>query len=169
MKKFLLTLVALFCVATTVSAKGGNFFTNHDWSAGLRVGYGVQAQAECFLNKSNYLEARLGLFGGLNAEFTALYNWHLFDWNWTPKVGSWYFDAGVGANLGGGVGYVYGGVAGQAKFGIKFNKVPIRLAVDYTPTLGVGGAYGKYKGDSGNVGLYALGFANIGLSATYCF
>ena len=174
MKKILLTLVALFCVATTVSAKGGNFFTNHDWSAGLRVGYGVQAQAECFLNKSNYLEARFGLYGGACADFTALYNWHLMDFDWTPSVGKWYFDAGVGGNIGGVAHFAYGGVAGQAKLGIKFNKVPIRLAIDWTPVLGVYGWYGLGDdlGDSENVtnvGFYGMGLGNVGISATWCF
>lgn len=169
MKKLLLTLVALFCVATTVSAKGGNFFTNHDWSAGLRVGYGVQAQAECFLNKSNYLEARLGLYGGACADFTALYNWHLMDFDWTPSVGKWYFDAGVGGNIGGAAHFVFGGVAGQAKLGLKFNKVPIRLALDWTPVLGVCGWYGDAGDTASGARFYGIGWANVGVSATWCF
>ena len=173
MKKLLLVMAALFCVATA-SAKGGNAFSNAKWSLGLRAGYGVQAQTECFLNNSNYLEARLGLYGGACADFTALYNWHLKDFDWTPSVGKWYLDAGVGANVGGAAHFVFGGVAGQAKLGLKFNKVPIRLALDWTPVLGLYGWYG-FGGDLGdsenvrNVGFYGMGWANVGVSATWCF
>ena len=153
----------------TIIAPSGNFFTNHDWSAGLRVGYGVQAQAECFLNKSNYLEARLGLYGGACADFTALYNWHLMDFDWTPSVGKWYFDAGVGGNIGGAAHFVFGGVAGQAKLGLKFNKVPIRLALDWTPVLGVCGWYGDAGDTASGARFYGIGWANVGVSATWCF
>ena len=168
MKKLLLSLAALLCVATA-SAKGGNFFTNHDWAAGLRTGYGLQIDAECFLNQNNYVEARVGLYGGLCADFTGLYNWHLMDFDWTPSVGKWYFDAGVGGNIGGFAHFAYGGVAGLAKLGIKFNKVPIRLAIDWTPVLGVCGWYGDAGDTATGVGFYGLGLGNVGVSATWCF
>lgn len=170
MKKFLLVMMALFCVAT-VSAQNKviDTITSQKWSVGLRATYGIQAVAECFYAGDKYFEGRLGLFGGLAADLTVLHNWNLYNWNWTPKVGKWYLDAGCGASLGGWAGYMYGGVTGDVKFGIKFKEVPIRLAVDYTPIIAIGGAYGKYKGDSGNVGLYTPGFANFALSATWCF
>lgn len=170
MKKVLLIMAAMLCVAT-VSAKKSvvDVAKSSDWSVGLRATYGIQAVAECFYSGDKYFEGRLGLFGGLAADLTVLHNWNLYNWNWTPKVGKWYLDAGCGASLGGSAGYMYGGVTGDVKFGIKFKKVPIRLAVDYTPIIAIGGAYGKYKGDSGNVGLYTPGFANFALSATWCF
>ena len=170
MKKFLLVLAAICCVAT-VSAKKSVIDTakSADWSVGLRAAYGVQAVAECFYTGDKYFEGRLGLFGGLAADFTVLHNWNLCNWNWTPKVGKWYLDAGCGASLGGWLGYMYGGVTGDVKFGIKFKKYPIRLAVDYTPIIAIGGSYGKYKGDSKNVGIYGTGFGNDALSATWCF
>ena len=165
MKKIFLVLAAALCVAT-VSAQ-------QKWSIGARVGSGFQADAEWFYSGDKYVEGRFGmgwLSGALTADFTALHNWNCCNWDWTPSVGKWYLDAGVGVNLGGAAHYVYGGVAGDVKFGIKFNKVPIRLSVDYTPVLGIAGWYGKDLGDSvKRAYLYTPGFYNFALSATYCF
>ena len=77
------------------------------------------------------------------------------------------------------------GVAGQAKFGIKFNKVPIRLAFDVTPGFGpvlhlpysemvevpnANGGVDKVKVKyGGGAGFYTNGLLNLGLSATWCF
>ena len=217
MKKILLVMAALFCVAT-VSAQNkfessiknaAQSIASQQWTAGLRVGSGLQAQAECFYGEKTYVEARFGMawLGGFSADFTVLHNWNVLNWNWTPEVGNWFLDAGVGFNLGGGakaqaqlyydnehIGStdgttIYGGVAGQVKFGIKFKKAPIRLAVDWTPVFGVSGAYANSKGrkeireandalkDAGVDGkikvkdahFYGMGLANIAISATYCF
>ena len=162
MKKIFLVLVAVLCVAT-VSAQKTN------WAAGLRATYGVQAVGEYFYSSDKYVEGRLGLFGGLAADFTALHQWNCCNWDWTPSVGKWYLDAGVGASLGGSRGFMYGGVTGDVKFGIKFNKVPIRLALDYSPMIAIGGTFGKYAGDTKHVGIYGPGFANVALSATWHF
>lgn len=159
-------MAAMLCVAT-VSAqtlqKAVDTAKSSDWSVGLRVNGGVQAVAECFYAGDKYVEGRLGLaidkdyFG---ADFTFLHNWNLYNWNWTPKVGKWYLDAGCGANIGGGKKRFYVGVAGDVKFGIKFNKVPIRLAVDYTPVIAC---------EFVNPDIYMPGLWNVALSATYCF
>ena len=165
MKKIFLVLVAVLCVAS-VSAQKTN------WAAGLRATYGVQAVGEYFYSSDKYVEARLGLFGGACADFTALHQWNCCNWDWTPSVGKWYLDAGVGLNLGGAAHYVWGGVAGDVKFGIKFNKVPIRLSVDYTPVIGIAGWYGYHDlGDSvvRKVHLHTPGFYNFALSATWHF
>ena len=165
MKKIFLVLVAVLCVAS-VSAQKTN------WAAGLRATYGVQAVGEYFYSSDKYAEARLGLFGGACADFTALHQWNCCNWDWTPSVGKWYLDAGVGLNLGGAAHYVWGGVAGDVKFGIKFNKVPIRLSVDYTPVIGIAGWYGYHDlGDSvvRKVHLHTPGFYNFALSATWHF
>ena len=165
MKKIFLVLVAVLCVAS-VSAQKTN------WAAGLRATYGVQAVGEYFYSSDKYAEARLGLFGGACADFTALHQWNCCNWDWTPSVGKWYLDAGVGLNLGGAAHYVWGGVAGDVKFGIKFNKVPIRLSIDYTPVIGIAGWYGYHDlGDSEvrRVHLHTPGFYNFALSATWHF
>ena len=165
MKKIFLVLVAVLCVAS-VSAQKTN------WAAGLRATYGVQAVGEYFYSSDKYAEARLGLFGGACADFTALHQWNCCNWDWTPSVGKWYLDAGVGLNLGGAAHYVWGGVAGDVKFGIKFNKVPIRLSIDYTPVIGIAGWYGYHDlGDSEvrKVHLHTPGFYNFALSATWHF
>ena len=200
MKKIFLVLAAALCVAT-VSAKNkfessvkqaAQTIASQKWSAGLRVGSGLQADAECFYAGDKYVEARLGLgwIDGIGADFTVLHNWNCFNWDWTPSVGQWFFDAGVGANLGGNRHGLSVGVAGQAKFGIKFNKVPIRLAIDVTPSIGIWHAYGQkvvveyplfddagqqvgvetqtYRSKS-HTGFYSSGLLNFGISATYCF
>ena len=163
MKKILLVMAALFCVAT-VSAQ-------QKWSIGAHVGTGLKADAEWFYSGDKYVEGRFGMGwgyhgSGICADFVALHNWNLCNWNWTPSVGKWYLDAGCGVNLGGRANYVFLGVAGTVKFGIKFNKVPIRLAIDYTPVVGPDIVY--VKGASW-AGFYGAGLYNCGLSATWCF
>lgn len=158
MKKILLVMAAMLCVAT-VSAQS-------KWAAGLRIGSGLQAQGEYTYADNRYVEARFGMgwFGGISADFTALHNWNVCNWDWTPSVGSWYLDAGCGFNIGGGAKTIvhvylgdeywgwangtnmYVGVAGQVKFGIKFKKVPIRLSIDYTPVLGISTNYPNAQG-----------------------
>ena len=168
MKKIFLVLAAALCVAT-VSAqtlqKAVDTAKSSDWSVGLRATYGVQVVSECFYAGDKYVEGRLGLgLGyGAGADFTFLHNWNCCNWDWTPKAGSWFLDAGVGANVGGNGGHCYVGVAGDVKFGIKFNKVPIRLAVDYTPVIGWSFNY------NANDTFHTPGFYNFALSATYCF
>ena len=156
MKKFLLIIAAAFCVASA-SAQG--------WGLGARVNAGVQLQGEYQLTSENYLEGRLGInfVNGLNLDLTVIHQWNVCNWDWTPNAGKWFLDLGAGAQ--GALflqekGGVYAGVVGDAKVGIKFNKVPIKLAVDYTPGLGLlmvdgGGLTGS--------------FFNFGLSCVYCF
>ena len=171
MKKIFLVLAAVALCASTVSAQSkvqqvAQAAASQKWSVGLRATYGVQAVAECFYASDKYLEGRLGLgFGyGAGADFTALHNWNCFNWDWTPNAGKWFLDAGVGANLGGGAHNLYVGVAGDVKFGIKFNKVPIRLAIDYTPVIGCNF---KYHGEKDH--FHDKGFYNGAISATWCF
>ena len=179
MKKILLVIAAVMLCASSVSAKSKfvDAIASQKWSLGLRVGGGVHADAECFYGKNTYVEARFGMsyLAGVSADFQAFHNWNCCNWNWTPSVGKWYLDAGVGFNLGGFAHYAYGGVAGQVKFGLKFKKVPIRLSVDYSPVIGVCGWYYNGKTDLGDsvsynsAYFYSKGFANLGVSATYCF
>ena len=168
MKKLLLALAFVFCAAS-VSAQG--------WGLGARVNAGVQLQAEYTFSSENYLDGRVGINfpGGLDLDLTLLYQWNIGQWDWTPKAGTWFFDAGIGAQaalLLHDNGGVYAGAVGDAKFGIKFNKVPIRLSVDYTPVIGIAGWYGYHDlGDSDvrRAHFYTPGFYNFALSATYCF
>ena len=172
MKKILLSLVALLCV-TTVSAHGfqsaANAVASQKWSVGLRVGSGLQADAEWFYSDKAYVEGRFGMqyVSGVTADFTVLHNWNCCNWNWTPKVGSWFLDAGVGVNVGGVANYAYVGVAGQAKFGVKFNAVPIRLSLDWTPSVGPAIIY--IPGAGAGAGYNKWGLCNVGVSATWCF
>ena len=174
MKKFLLALVAMVMVAG-VSAQ--------NWSIGGRVGSGVQVVGQYDFNKKNYLEGRFGAawLGGVTADFTALYNWKICTMDWTPNGGDWFFDAGVGVNVGGAAHYAYVGVAGMARLGYNFRKAPLSLSVDYTPVIGPAFTYGgpDYGGNDvgsraagakkNNVGFRATGLANVGITCTYHF
>ena len=181
MKKVLLALVAVLLV-TSVSAQ--------EWSVGARAGSGFQAVGQYSLNQENYVEARFGLnlVPGAAADLTGLYNWRLFNWDWTPKAGTWFFDAGVGASVGGAKGYAYFGVTGMARFGFKFRNVPISLSIDWSPTIGPDFVYGvggaNYYGDEVGyapvetrsaagkrtyVGYHMAGLWNTGLTFTYTF
>ena len=175
MKRFLLVVIAAFCVVTAASAQSkikqaAQTVASQKWSVGARIGSGFQAQAECFYSSDKYVEGRFGMswVGGLAADFTVLHNWNVCNMDWTPDVGKWFVDAGVGLNVGGVAHYATLGVAGQAKLGIQFSEVPIRLAVDYTPSFGPWITYGFGKGNNG-AGFNKWALCNLGISATYCF
>lgn len=169
MKKIFLVLMAMFCIATVSAgnkvSQAFEVASNSRMSAGLRVGTGIEAVAECFYAKDVYVEGRLGYSWGDGVNFTALHAWNPWDWNWTPRVCWWFFDAGVGAFVGGDRGHIHAGVAGVAKFGVLFKKVPIRLSVDFTPQLGVHANYKRYGGGAG----FHSNWWGAGISAAYCF
>ena len=199
MKKIFLVLAAALCVAT-VSAQSkfesqvkqaAQTVAAQKWSVGLRAGAGAQVKAECFYAGDKYFEGLLGwgfLTGAL--DFTVIHNWNCYNWDWTPQAGSWFLDAGVGANIGGSKAHCSFGIAGQVKFGIKFNKVPIRLAIDVTPSVGPWVVYGQkvstevptYDSTGAQTGtetvtvkqkakwgFYSTGLLNAAISATWCF
>jgi hypothetical protein len=209
MKKIFLVLAAALCVATVSAQNkfessiknAAQTIASQQWSVGARLGSGFQAQAECFYGEKTYIEARFGMSflsdkathwmgekaSKITADFTVLHNWNVLNWDWTPSVGSWFLDAGCGINLGGCpakyddmvLSHFYIGAAGMVKFGIKFNNVPIRLAIDWTPVLGAEIYSGKYDGEKINseylrqdgkaANFYKTGLANFAVSATYCF
>lgn len=185
MKKFLLIAVALFCVVS-VSAQSKfdsalQTISEQTWSAGLRLGSGLQVQAEYAFDNGNYIEGRFGmswLSSSVTADFTALYQWQLCNWNWTPNAGKWFLDAGAGINIGGREHFCYLGVAGSVKFGIKFKKAPVKLAIDWTPVFGPAIAYYPAVKDTDSdselkartyTSFHSHGLANFGISAVYCF
>lgn len=163
MKKFLLVIVALFCVSTAYAKETVDVAKNSRYAVGLRLGTGGELVAECFYGNDVYVEGRLGIGWGSGFNFTALHAWNPYNWNWTPNVGSWFFDCGVGAFVGGAKGSAHFGVAGMAKFGIEFKKVPIRLAIDVTPHVGV------VSVAEHGMSFFGSGLFNAGLSATWRF
>ena len=195
MKKIFLVLAAALCVAT-VSAQSNlesqvkqaaQTLAAQKWSVGLRVGTSAQVEAECFYSSNAYFEGLLGIdlinLAHPGVDFTVLHNWNCCTWDWTPSAGKWFLDAGVGVNVGGHGNGMWCGIAGQAKFGIKFNKVPIRLAVDVTPVVGPYIDYHRSTAtdEAGNTvkvngantihfrGLDTGGLFSAAISATYCF
>ena len=160
MKKFLLAIVAVM-FATGAFAQ--------DWSVGGRIGSGFQAVGQYGYSADKYLEARFGaswIDSGVTADFTIMHNWNVCTMDWTPSAGEWFFDVGVGVNVGGREHYAYVGVAGMARLGITFNGAPVSLSLDYTPVIGPGIGYGH--GHSG-AGFRDMGFANVGITCTYNF
>ena len=159
-------MVAVLCFVASASAQSkvkSAFGIDNDarCSVGLRVGSGVQVVGEYFYAKDVYYEGRVGYNWGSGLSVQAFHVWNPMDFAWTPDLGWWFLDAGVGAFVGAIPG-VNVGVAGTAKFGILFKNTPIRLAIDLTPQLGI---Y-AYKG---YVGFWGSGVFNGGISATYCF
>lgn len=132
MKKFLVALVAMFCV-TAVSAQLSN--------VGVRFGSGTAITAQYDLSKANHIDGRIG-FGGGWTSITGIYNWSLKSFDWTPGLGKWFFDAGVGANVGTGGGFTTAAVVGSAQLGIKFNDAPVSVTFDLEPTLNIVGGVG---------------------------
>ena len=166
MKKLFLALALAFCAAT-VSAQG--------WGIGGRITGGIEFQAEYTFSSENYLEARvgLGILGGSGFTAAALYQWNVAQMDWTPKAGTWFVDLGVGANVGMASKYLYAGGIGCAKLGIKFKGAPVKLALDYSPSVGpwIGGNSDAdaTEGSNTHVGIRTEGFFNFGLSCVYCF
>mgnify|MGYP003300031533 CR=1 FL=1 len=161
MKKLLLVLVAVV-MATGAFAQ--------DWRVGARIGSGFQAVGQYAYNGSDYFEARFGAswidHGTVTADFTIMHNWNVATMNWTPSAGEWFFDAGVGLNVGGREHYAYVGVTGMARLGIKFNGAPVSLSLDYSPVIGPGIGYG---GGHSHAAFRDMGFANVGITCTYNF
>lgn len=130
MKKFLVALVAMFCV-TAVSAQVSN--------VGLRFNGGVEVVGQFDMGKTNYIDARIGLNHTIS--LTGIYTWKIQEFNWTPSLGKWFFDAGVGAS----VGFsnpVWASVVGSAKLGFEFKDAPVSIMWDLCPTFSLTPATG---------------------------
>ncbi len=154
MKKLLLTLV-VGLMAWTASAQ--------NWGIGGRIGSGLDVVGQKYFNNDNYIELRVGAYflDGIGVDISGLYTWNIANMNWTPKAGTWFFDAGVGANVGFNNKHFHIGPQGMAKLGIAF-KAPVRLSLDWSPTFGVSAG----KGESG---FYGMGLGNFGITCVYAF
>lgn len=188
MKKILLVIAAIFCVATVSAQK---------WAVGGRVGSGLQAVGEYHFSDKNYAEVRLGMgwlgkdYGfshwrdngsfysdpHINFELTGLYNWKVLNFDWTPEAGDWFLDAGVGAGFAIRKYYTYVGVAGQVKFGFQLKSIPLKVAIDWTPIVGPEICYGGpskgyhwvFPNNYKRATFSGYTLANFGVSAVYCF
>lgn len=149
------------------------------WSAGIRVGSGIQAVGQYHYNDKNYFEVRLGGSWNneeiivdefnksrMNAEISIMHNWRLLDMDWTPDYGTWFVDAGVGINGGGRKYYGYGGVMGSARLGFTFFDVPLTVSVDWSPSFGI---YNRHIAGHSKTDFNSLGIANLGITCVYNF
>ena len=162
MKKILLLVVAVMFATTTFA---------QNWSVGGRVGSGFQVVGQYTLGDKNYVEARFGTYwanngGYVTADFTALYNWRIFNMDWTPRAGRWFFDAGCGVNVGGREHEAYVGAALMARLGITFNDAPVSLSLDWSPSFGPSIAYGS---GWSKARYNEFGLASLGVTCTYNF
>ena len=123
MKKFLVALVAMFCV-TAVSAQVNN--------VGVRFNGGIEVVGQYDLSKANYVEGRIGLNN--NISLTGIYTWKIQEFNWTPQYGKWFFDAGVGASATFSE-PVFLSVVGSAKLGFEFKNAPVSVIWDLCPVF----------------------------------
>lgn len=136
-----------------------------NWAVGGRVGTGIAAVGQYVMPSENYVEARLGLsiLSGTQFDLSGLYTWNIKNMDWTSE-GVWFFDAGVGVNLGAGANpglgrnYFHIGPQGMAKLGYEFEGAPVRLSLDWSPVIGVG-----------NDGFYGPGLAGFGITCVYRF
>lgn len=151
MKRVLLILVAVLFTTGAFA---------QEWSAGVRVGSGIQALGQYKYDTDKYLEARFGALWNnpvygvwrgdsyhqsrIMLDFTALHNWNVLEMDWTPRGGMWFFDAGAGVSVGGRKNYAYVGLTAMARLGFTFNNLPLTLAVDWSPTFGPAIWYGTY-------------------------
>lgn len=156
-----------------------NSILNPKWGIGLRVGGLSCLNLVGYYNvtQRGYAEARFGLSCSpyteisITADFTALYNWRIVNAEWTPYLGSWFFDAGLGINAGGNGYGAYVGAALMVRLGVNFYKVPMTLSFDYTPSIGLV-KYDNYYGD--DYYFYQkhfnyFGLINFGITCTYNF
>lgn len=164
MKK-LIVAIAFSLISLGLSAQ--------DWAVGARLGATAQVVGQYDMGES-YIEARFGAgFAnnfmrdgfdgrfpyGASADFSVLYNFKLASWNWTPSAGEWFLDAGAGLNIGGGENYAYLGPQGMARFGIRFNSVPLALSFDWSPAISIAMVYGGGHTEAGYNGLALANFA----------
>lgn len=151
-----------------------NSILNPKWGLGLRVGGISVLNLVGYYNvtKRSYAQIRFGLAltEGICADFTALYNLRIANAEWTPSVGSWFFDAGVGINAGGRGWHSYVGAALMVRLGINFYKAPITLSFDYTPSIGKISYDYDYHDRGRRVSEFnEYGLINFGITCTYNF
>ncbi len=169
MKKLSVLLFVVLASATVASAR--------DWGVGGRLGSGLEAVGQRYLWNGNYIEARLGMnwfyAGGLAMNLSAMHVWNVENMDWTWE-GNWYFDAGVGAAVGGFRNYTFFGVQGMARLGYEFEDVPLRLAIDWSPAFGPEFVHGVYymdgQGRAKTVSDFNVrGLGSFGVSCVYRF
>ena len=161
MKKFFLILVVLLS-SMTLSAQ----------SLGLRVGSGVQLDAQLPLSKT-YLEARFGMSfindyatvrsgSSITADFSLFHNWKIQTWG--VSSGRLFLDAGFGLNIGGAENFMYVGPSGMVKFGIHFNNAPVDLSIDWSPAFNANILYAR---GYSNAEYNPLAMASFGLTCSF--
>ncbi len=161
MKKLFVLLAVLVLGCGVASAQ--------DWGLGARLGSGFQGVAQRYFANEDHIEVRLGMDwiyeGGIVADFSTLYVFHVADMPWTDE-GTWFFDAGLGLNVGGRENFATLGVQGMARLGYTFETAPISLSLDFSPALGPAIVYG---GGYSQSEFNENGLANFGFSCTYRF
>lgn len=133
------------------------------WELGIRGGGLPQLTCQYQYKIDRMFETRLGVnFVSIIAvDVTLLHNWRytLID----TSRGRWFFDTGVGFNVGGLDGVFIWGAVGMMRIGHQFYESPITIALDWSPIIGAI-HYRSYPAD-----FDALGLTNFGLTFSVSF
>lgn len=131
MKKFALTLLVLSFGLTAFSQIPPN-------TLGLRLGGGFgfdwEASYQRACSENRRLEMGLGM--GINSGYNGLNVSSAYQWVWNINSGFNWF-AGPGAQIGSRAGDFYMGFLGQVGVEYLFSEIPIQVAIDTRPTVGV--------------------------------
>lgn len=120
-------------------------------------------------------ETRLGvnLTGALDYNLIMVDVTLLHNWRYTLKDtsrGRWFFDTGVGFNVGGFDGVFTCGAVGMMRIGHQFYKSPITIALDWSPSIGFIHDWAYNISHSTNSTVFnVVGLANFGLNFSVSF
>ena len=120
MKKSIVVLVALFCVAAVSFAQPK--------ALGIRGTYGAELSYQHYVGGSNFLEFDAGLFTNILSA-AVIYDIHLFD---ISAVGVY---AGPGAFFGmhPNKNFLSAGLVGQLGLEYNFPTIPLQISIDWRP------------------------------------
>ena len=174
MKKIYTLLTLLMMSIASLSAQENTSGEDTKWGVGVRLGGGLELMGRYdgfgeVAGKPMYLEARLGV----NMPFflpqgTVIAAWDLLQFG-ESKVGAFTFDVGVAANAGGSSPKAWWvGVGPAAKLDYTFSKVPITLALDYTP-IACALSFGFTTPRSASPQYFPAGLWNAAISCSYNF
>ena len=129
MKKLIFALC--FAVAGIVAVNAQNN------AIGLRLGWGAEVSYQRSFSDLNRLELDLGLDNWLlsGIQLSGIYQWK---WGIGSSDFSWYVGPGVGVGF---YWYIPGvSVMALGNIGVEYNfpSIPLQLAIDYRPGIGVG-------------------------------
>ena len=145
------------------------------WELGVRGGFSSQLTCQYLYKIDRMFETRLGvnLSGALDYNLIMVDVTLLHNWRYTLKDtsrGRWFFDTGVGFNVGGLDGVFTCGAVGMMRIGHQFYESPITIALDWSPSIGFNHDWAYNISSSSNSTVFnVVGLANFGLNFSVSF